>query len=134
MMYPRLQLLKELLRDDGVIFCSIDDNEVHNLAQLMDEIFGPENRVERIVWKKSYGGGAKERHIVTVHEYILCYAKQLEQIGILQLNPNPEAVARYYNFRDKKFETRGPYRLKPLEATKSMEERKNLVYPIPLPK
>ena len=132
MMYPRLQLLKELLKDDGVIFVSIDDNELQNLAHLMDEIFGAENRVERIVWKKSYGGGAKERHIVTVHEYILCYAKNLGLIGPLQLNPNPEAVTRYYKYRDAKFDSRGPYRIKPLEATKSMDERKNLVYAIPL--
>jgi len=133
MMYPRLQLLKELLTDDGVIFVSIDDNEVHNLAHLMDEVFGPENRVERLVWKKTYGGGAKERHIVTVHEYILCYARNLKEIGPLQLNPDPNAVARYYKYKDDKYESRGPYRIKPLEATKSMETRKNLVYAIPGP-
>ena len=132
MMYPRLQLLKEMLTDDGIIFVSIDDNEIHNLNFLMDEIFGGENRVERLIWKKSYGGGAKERHIVTLHEYILCYSKNINQIDHLELNPNPDAVERYYKYKDKKFATRGPHRLKPLEATKSMGERKNLIYPIPL--
>src|SRR6266487_5417653 len=52
MIYPRLQLLKELLRDDGAIFVSIDDNEVHHLRMLMDEIFGYENLVENFVWQK----------------------------------------------------------------------------------
>ena len=133
MTYPRLQILKQLLADDGVIFVSIDDNEIQNLNFLMDEIFGAENRIERLVWKKSYGGGAKERHIVTLHEYILCYSKDINEIDHLELNPDPAAVERYYKYKDSKFATRGPYRLKPLEATKSMEERKNLVYPIPLP-
>ena len=133
MMYPRLSLLKQLLAEDGVIFVSIDDNEVHNLNHLMDEIFGSENRIERLIWKKSYGGGAKERHIVTVHEYILCYAKDIKKIGHLHLSPDPSAIERYYKYKDAKYATRGPYRIKPLEATKSMEERKNLVYAIPLP-
>lgn len=132
MMYPRLQLLKELLADNGLIFVSIDDNEIANLNFLLDEIFGSENRIERIVWKKSYGGGAKESHIVTLHEYILCYAKDKRNLDSLELNPDPLAVERYYKYKDLKFEIRGPYRLKPLEATKSMGERKNLVYPIPM--
>lgn len=133
MMYPRLQLLKELLRDDGVIFVSIDDNEIASLCFLLDEIFGAENRIERLIWKKSYGGGAKERYIVTLHEYVLCYAKDINQIEALELSPDPEAVEKYYKYQDSKFDIRGPYRLKPLEATRSMGERKNLVYPIPLP-
>jgi adenine-specific DNA-methyltransferase len=131
-MYPRLNLLKELLTDNGLIFVSIDDNEIANLNFLLDEIFGSENRIERMVWKKSYGGGAKESHIVTLHEYILCYAKDKRNLDSLELNPDPLAVERYYKYKDSKFETRGPYRLKPLEATKSMGERKNLVYAIPM--
>ncbi|MBS1787399.1 MAG: site-specific DNA-methyltransferase [Acidobacteria bacterium] len=133
MMYPRLQLLRELLRDDGVIFISIDDNEIASLCFLLDEIFGAENRIERLIWKKSYGGGAKERHIVTLHEYVLCYAKDINRIEALELSPDPDAVERYYKYQDSKSDVRGPYRLKPLEATKSMGERKNLVYPILLP-
>jgi adenine specific DNA methylase Mod len=54
MMYPRLQLLKELLADDGAIFVSIDDNEVHHLRMLMDEVFGDENFVATIIWEKVY--------------------------------------------------------------------------------
>jgi adenine-specific DNA-methyltransferase len=133
MMYPRLFLARQLLREDGVIFVSIDDHEVHNLRLLMNEIFGEENFVESFVWKKSYGGGAKEKYAVTQHEYILMYARQLNALHELWLPPDPETEKKYYKFRDQKFPERGPYRLKPLEATKSMDRRENLVFPVPLP-
>ena len=128
MMYPRLQLLKELLREDGAIFVSIDDNEVHHLRMMMDEIFGDENRIESIVWKKSYGGGSKSKHFVNLHEHILCYAKNKEIIPPLEL-PADEELLKYYKYQDAKYETRGPYRLQPL-ATNSMDERPNLRYSI----
>lgn len=73
MMYPRLFLAKNLLRDDGVIFISIDDNEIHNLRALMNEVFGEENFVAQIVWQRSKKGDAKL--IANVHEYILCYVR-----------------------------------------------------------
>ena len=133
MMYPRLFLARNLLREDGVIFVSVDDHEVHNLRHLMDEVFGEENRVENFIWKKSYGGGAKEKYAVTQHEYVLLYAKNFDSISELWLPPDTEAETKYYKYRDDKYESRGPYRIKPLEATKSMDERKNLVFPIPLP-
>jgi len=131
MMYPHLFLAGQLLRDDGVIFVSIDDHEVHNLRMLMNEIFGEENRIECFVWKKSYGGGAKEKYAVTQHEYILLYARNLQNIAELWLPPDPKAEARYYKYKDEKYETRGPYRIEPLEATRSMGRRENLVYGIP---
>jgi adenine-specific DNA-methyltransferase len=71
MMWPRLQLMRDLLRENGMLFLSIDENEIVSALQIMDEIFGRENRVETIIWKKSYGGGAKEKYYVTNHEYIL---------------------------------------------------------------
>ncbi|PIP07888.1 MAG: site-specific DNA-methyltransferase, partial [Syntrophobacteraceae bacterium CG23_combo_of_CG06-09_8_20_14_all_50_8] len=83
MMYPRLFLARQLLRDDGVIFVSIDDHEVHNLRMLMNEVFGEENFVDNIIWKKRYGGGAKEKHLVSVHEYILFFAKNKELLDPL---------------------------------------------------
>lgn len=128
MMYPRLFLAKNLLKDSGVIFVSIDDNEVHNLRLLMNEIFGEENFIDQIIWKKSYGGGSKTKYIVGLHEYILCYAKAKEQITVLDLPPNPE-TRKYYTCKDEKFDTRGPYRTQPL-ATTSMDERPNLRFPI----
>ena len=133
MMYPRLYLARNLLREDGVIFISIDDNEVDNLRRLCDDVFGAENFVECFIWKKSYGGGAKEKYAVTQHEYILMFARDSEALHDLWLPPDPEIERKYYKLRDEKFAERGPYRLKPLEATKSMDRRENLVYPIPLP-
>ena len=129
MMYPRLKLARNLLLDDGLIFVSCDDNEVATLRRLLDEIFGEENFVSQIVWKKSYGGGAKTKHVVALHEYVLCFAKNRDAIGRLELPPNPE-TQKYYKFRDEKFDNRGPFRVQPL-ATTSNDERPNLRYPIP---
>ncbi len=129
MIYPRLTLLKELLGDDGVILVSIDENEIHSLRPIMHEIFGAENFLEMIVWQKSYGGGAKSKHFVHLHEYVLCFAKNKSRIGRLSLPPDP-AAAKYYKFEDAKVETRGKHRLQPL-WTNSMDERKKLRYPIP---
>lgn len=128
-MYRRLQLAKELLADDGMIFVSIDDNELFRLGMLMDRVFGEENWIQTLIWKKSYGGGAKAKHVVGLHEYVLCFAKQKQLIERIELPPDPK-VLKYYKFRDEKFEVRGPYRLQPL-ATNSMDMRENLRYPIP---
>jgi adenine-specific DNA-methyltransferase len=75
MMYPRLRLAKNLLKDDGVIFISIDDHEVHNLRKICDEIFGEENFVGDFIWHKKLTGGYDNVWINTQHEYILLYAK-----------------------------------------------------------
>jgi adenine-specific DNA-methyltransferase len=74
-MYPRLFLARNLLCEDGLIFISIDDHEVKNLRTICDEIFGEENLIESFVWKRRYGGGAKEKYIVSIHEHILLYAR-----------------------------------------------------------
>ncbi|MGI8481113.1 MAG: site-specific DNA-methyltransferase [Chthoniobacterales bacterium] len=133
MIYPRLFLARNLLREDDVIFVSIDDHEVHNLRMVMNEIFGEENFIETFIWKKSYGGGAKEQFAVQQHEYCLLYARSAESVDEFWLPPDPDAEKRYYKYRDEHFDERGPYRLKPLEATKSMDDRANLVFPIPAP-
>ena len=133
MMYPRLFLAKNLLKDDGVIFVHIDDNEVHNLRLMMNEIFGEENFVDCVIWKKRYGGGAKEKHLVSLHEYALVYAKTIDNLNPIYIPNNKESIERYYTKKDDQFEIRGGYRTHPLEATKSMGERKNLVFPIPAP-
>lgn len=133
MIYPRLFLARNLLREDGVIFVSIDDHEVYNLRLVMDEIFGEENFIEAFVWKKSYGGGAKEQFAVRQHEHCLLYARSADALDEFWLPPDPGAEARYYKYRDEHAAKRGPYRVKPLEATKSMDERANLIFPIPAP-
>lgn len=128
MMYPRLYLARNLLCQDGLIFISIDDNEVPRLRELCDQVFGEENFVSEIVWKKAYGGGAKAKYVVGHHEYVLCYAKSKDAIARIDCPPNPE-TRRYYKFSDQYFETLGPYRTQPL-WTNSMDERENLRYPI----
>ncbi len=130
MMYPRLKLARNLLLEDGVICVSIDDCERDSLRKACDEIFGEENFVESIIWKKRYGGGAKEKHLVSVHEYILVYARDINELGELYVPQSKEAIERYYTKRDKNYGKRGPYRTHPLEATKSMGDRPNLVFPI----
>lgn len=76
MMYPRLALARGLLRDDGVIFVSIDDNELHNLRLVMDELFGPENYVETFSWVRTRTPANLSRKTKKVLEYILCYQKE----------------------------------------------------------
>lgn len=132
MIYPRLELLRELLAEDGSIWVSIDDNEAHYLKVVMDEVFGRANFLTTFVWKKSYGGGAKARWFVGQHEFVMCYAKQLPSFPDMFLPPDPDAAAKYYKYRDSKVGTRGPYRLQPL-ATTSNDERANLRYAIPDP-
>lgn len=79
MMYPRLFLARNLLRDDGVIFVSIDDNEAADLKLLMDEIFGEENFIGKIVWKKKTNGNNMGL-IPPVHDFIFAYAKNAKSI------------------------------------------------------
>ena len=129
MIFPRLKLARDLMTRDGLIFVSCDDSEVGNLRQVIHEIFGEENLVAQLIWKKSYGGGAKTKHVVILHEYVLCFAKDKAAVGRLELPPDPKAH-KYYKLKDSKYEVRGPYRLQPL-ATNSNDARENLRYPIP---
>ena len=133
MMYPRLFLARNLLREDGVIFISIDDNEVTNLRKLCDEIFGEENFVDNICWKKKYGGGAKERYLVSVHEYILMFSKNKNVLPEIFIEFAEEKAKRFYKYKDENFDKLGYYRTHPLEAVKSFDIRENLKFPIIAP-
>ena len=75
MMYPRLKLARNLLREDGVIFISIDDNEVHNLRKICDEIFGENNFVGNIIWHKKYSVANDSKYFSTSHDHIIVYAR-----------------------------------------------------------
>lgn len=79
MMMPRLYLAKNLLRQDGVIFVSIDDNEMHNLRLLMNEVFGEENFVASVIWERSFSPVNLKKHFSESHDYVLCYSKNLEK-------------------------------------------------------
>jgi len=128
MMYPRLKLARNLLREDGVIFVSIDDGEVANLREVCDEVFGSDNFLGNLVWKRSYGGGAKSKHTVCLHDHILGFARSKSFLDPIELPPNND-VLKYYKYRDSKLDQRGPYRKQPL-ATNSMDLRPNLRFPI----
>ncbi len=78
MMYPRLYLARNLLRDDGVIFVSIDDNEVHNLRMIMNEIFGEDNFLAQLIW--NLRSGSQAGHFTGSHEYVLSFSKLKESL------------------------------------------------------
>lgn len=107
MMYPRLFLARNLLKDDGVIFVSIDDNEVHNLRLLMNEIFGEENFVASIVWQKRTAPDARTL-ISEAHDYILVFAKSLKA-GTATLNALPLDEKRKKNYSNPDSDPRGDW-------------------------
>ena len=98
MMYPRLKLARNLLKDDGVIFISIDDGEIHNIRKMCDEVFGEENFVANFLWEKRKT--RENRKVVSNrHDHVLCYCKNSDgserTIGLLPMND--EAKSRYKN-------------------------------------
>ena len=97
MMYPRLQLSRNLLTEDGVIFISIDDNEVHNLRKICDEVFGEENFVAQLIWQRAFSPKNDARFISISHDYILVYTKLINNFKIGRLDRTDEANARYSN-------------------------------------
>lgn len=112
MMYPRLFLAKNLLKEDGLLFVSIDDNEVYNLKIMLNELFGEENFVSNIVWQSKTGSNdAKTIDITT--EYILVVAKQIEKVKFSKNNAGYN-ISRY-KLKDEYFEERGPYYLDTLD-------------------
>jgi len=128
MMYPRLKLLHELLADDGVIFVSIDDNEVHHLRTIMDEIFGEESFVSIISCQLNPRGRTLDKHFAKTHEYLIVYAKDYLSEAINQIKKGEKALAEY----NKKDET-GDYRLLELRNRNPVfhrGNRPNLYYPI----
>lgn len=126
-MYPRLYIAKQLLKDEGVIFLSIDDNEVAQLRLLMDEVFGEENFVSELCLINNIAGRSDKKHIATGHEYLLMYQKteKLETTGI----PLSEEQLDEYRFTD----TAGRYRLQGLRkrgSNSKRTDRPNMFYTI----
>ncbi len=95
MMYSRLMVARNLLKDDGVIFISIDDDEVRNLKNICDEIFGAANFVAQLVWQKKQGGGNDSKYIAIEHEYILAYAHNISLLGEFYEKYSDEYIKRY---------------------------------------
>ena len=113
MMLPRLKLLRELLRDDGAIFVSIDDNEVHHLRSLMDEVFGEDNFVATAIWQKVYAPKSSARHFSEDHDFVVIYARDGEK-WTPNLLARTEAQDAVYKNPDE--DPRGPWRPNNLAA------------------
>ena len=97
MIYPRLKVARDLLTDDGVIFISIDDNEVENLRKVCDEVFGEQNFIATLVWERAYSPKNDAKFISNSHDYILIFAKRIDSFHIGRLERTAEANARYSN-------------------------------------
>lgn len=126
MMMPRLYLAKSLLREDGVIFISIDDNEVHNLRLLMNEIFGEENFVAQIPWRKRTAKSDVPFGVSQDYEWIICYAKTDSFSASLE-----SAGRKYYETSD--FPNK-PWRIHDMTTQRSAAERPNCFFTIKNPK
>jgi adenine-specific DNA-methyltransferase len=119
MMYPRLFLARQLLREDGVIFVSIDDNEMYHLRLLMNEVFGPENFVTTVIWQKVYAPKNTAKYFSEDHDYIVVYARNKEIWRPNLLPRTEEANARYENLDD---DPRGPWKASDMTARNPYSE------------
>jgi adenine-specific DNA-methyltransferase len=137
LMYPRLKLARNLLRVDGVLFISIDDNEADNLRKLCDEILGEENFLGCVTWQKKYAPANDTIDFSASHDYILVYAKQRPTgtngkiEAILSREERSEKNNLAYKNPDN--DPRGPWKAGDYTCNKSAEERPNLFYPIKQP-
>ncbi len=127
MMYPRLALLKEFLREDGSIWISLDDNEIQALRYVMDEIFGAQNFVASVIWQKKYAVSNDHKTIAPMHDYVAVYQKT----GQFRRNllPRTESNDKQYKFSDDK----GVFRVSDYTCNKTADERPNLFYAITNP-
>ncbi len=138
MMYPRLQLAKSLLKDDGVIFISIDDHELNSLRMVMDEIFGEENFLATVIWQKKYAPSNDTVDFSYVHEYLISYAKSRKfnetgkALALLKRRERTEENNRAYKNPDG--DSRGDWRADNYKCNKTADQRPNLYYPIVHPK
>lgn len=127
MMYPRLVLLKQFLREDGAIFVSIDDNEVATLRLLMDEIFEARNFVGTVIWQKKYAVSNDHKAIAPMHDFVLVY--QRSPSWQRNLLPRGEEKDSQYKYED----AGGIFRPDNYTCAKTAEERPNLYYPVTNP-
>ena len=131
MIYPRLKVAKDLLSDDGVIFISIDDNEVDNLRKVCDEVFGENNSPATIIWEKADSPRMDAKSFSSRHDFILVYAKDFKDEVFVK--PTVSEVPEHY---DKVDEYGNRYYLKPLRYmgnADTREARPNLFFPIEAP-
>ena len=106
MMYPRLKIAKELLTDDGVIFISIDENEVSNLKKMTNDIYGERNFVGCVIWERAFAPKNDAKYFSDNHDYVVVYARDISSYKIGKLSRTEEADARYKNPDN---DSRGPW-------------------------
>ena len=128
MMHPRLKLARNLLTADGVIFISIDDNELFNLKKLCDEIFGEENFVTTLSWRRRKTQANLAKNFAPVHDYILVYAKNLNSIKLNKVPYSEEFIKK--TFKNPDNDPRGPYQTGPLARPANSSNRE---YELELP-
>ena len=97
MMWPRLKLLHELMSEDGAIFVTIDDNEVHRLRAMMDEIFGADNFIANVIWQKNFAPKNTAKYFSQDHDHVICYARHLPAWSPNLLARSDDAISRYDN-------------------------------------
>lgn len=130
MMYSRLMLARNLLSKDGVIFISLDDGEFDNLKKICNEVFGEKNFLECLIWKKR-ATPPNDRNIGRIHEFILCYAKDIENVVLGLLPRDDKSISRYKNPDN---DARGPWIASDLSANgKGGRIVQSCVYPIKNP-
>ena len=127
MMYSRLLVARTLLANDGVIFISIDDNEVHHLRKICDEVFGAGNFIGQVIWERSFAPINLMKHFSPSHDYIICFAKNIELSECNGIPRSTEADARYSNPDD---DPRGVWSSSDISVGPAIEAN---VYPITTP-
>lgn len=138
MMYPRLALARNLLREDGVIFVSIDDHEAHNLRMLMDEVFGEENFVACVCWQKRYAPANDTVDFSAMHDFVIGFARGRaltdsgKSIAVLSRMERTEEQNKLYKNPDN--DPRGLWASDNYICNKTAEQRRNLYFPIIHPK
>ena len=126
MMYPRLKLARNLLRDDGLIFVSMDDNEVTNLRTILDDIFGSENFVANVIWQKKYSTKADSKDFSESHDFLVCYRKTNDA----QIRGLPRSEAQEATYKNLDNDPRGQWASDNLLRT---EVRQYAIFPVSAP-
>ena len=112
-MWPRLELLRDLLAEDGSIWVSIDDNEAHYLKVIMDEVFGRSNFIDTVIWRKNYSPKSSARHFSSDHDYILVFARDPDSF---QPNLMPRTERQNKAYKNPDNDPRGPWKTSDLSA------------------
>ncbi len=128
-LYPRLFLARQLLQNDGVIFVSIDDNEVHNLRLLMNEVFGEENFIAQITIQSNPRGRQAETFVATVHEYLLAYSKDIDYCR-LSGSPLTEKQMKEFKYQDKDGRKYRLLGLRQRGSASRRQDRPDMYYPL----